>query len=662
MNSPVVPFLRQSNDADLSRPQARPETGRVISLRNPQQTEPQPQLIPQAQPNTVLPLEQVLRDQNSVDPRRLLDAIAMQARQDCSLGDVLLSRRWIRQYDLQRAEETRWDSQYINPLELPPDPRLIRQFGAGFCLKHGVLPWRRVGKNIVLLTSNPDQFHKVTQALPRGIGPLSMALAWRRDILDAIQSLHQPELVEKAETCVTPKESCRTWENGIFGRKTALTIIGFLTIGALHPALVTGLLFFWAILTLGAFTTLKLAASLAQYKHNRAKAQRDPFEPRTTLPARLPRVSILVPLFRESEITGSLVKRLARLHYPRELLEICLVAEEDDIITRDAIDNASLPAWIRPVVVPAGQLRTKPRALNFAMDFCTGSIIGVYDAEDEPDPDQIHKIVRRFHERGPEVVCLQGVLDYYNAKTNWLSRCFTIEYATWFRVVLPGIMRLGFAIPLGGTTLFFRRAALEKLGRWDAHNVTEDADLGIRLARHGYRAEIIHTVTREEANCRAIPWIKQRSRWLKGFAATWAVHMRDPHLLLKQLGPRRFLGFQIMFLCTLSQFVLAPLLWSLWLVPFGIAHPLNAILPDMAFIAMAALFILTELLSMLVAIFAVSSKEHRFLRWWVPTLPLYFPLGALASYKGVWELVVSPFYWDKTSHGHFAPAETTDTR
>ena len=604
------------------------------------------------------PLEQILRDQETVDPKHLLDAITMHARQDCGLGEILLAQKWITPQNLIVAEETRWACRHIDPTTLPPDPRLVSELGADFCLKHDILPWRKLGENTVVLTCNPEQFQQIKQDLPAKFGTVTMALSSRSIMMDALLAMNQNALMIAAETCVPDAESCRRWEGGLFGWRTAVLTICFALVGYAFPSFVFAALLFWAIITLACFTGLKVAAAWALYRHHTAQAAQDPLIRRKNSPIRLPRVSILVPLFREAQVAEKLIQRLSRLQYPRELLEICLIAEADDITTRDAIAKATLPHWIRPVVVPAGELRTKPRALNFAMDFCTGSIVGVYDAEDKPDPDQIHKIVRRFDDRAPEVVCLQGVLDYYNARTNWLSRCFTIEYATWFRVVLPGIMRLGFAIPLGGTTLFFRREALEKLGRWDAHNVTEDADLGIRLARHGYRAEIVETVTREEANCRVLPWIKQRSRWLKGFAATWAVHMRDPVLLWRQLGPKKFLGFQIMFFCTLSQFALAPLLWSFWLVPLGVGHPLNAILPDSIFFGIAALFLITEILTMGVAVFSVSAKEHRHLRWWVPTLPLYFPLGALASYKGLWELAVSPFYWDKTSHGHFPPSET----
>ena len=217
---------------------------------------------------------------------------------------------------------------------------------------------------------------------------------------------------------------------------------------------------------------------------------------------------------------------------------------------------------------------------------------------------------------------------------------------------MPGMQRLGLAIPLGGTTLFFRRAALEKLGGWDAHNVTEDADLGFRLARHGFRTEMIATTTGEEANCHPLPWVKQRSRWLKGYMVTYLVHMRAPLLLLRQLGPWRFLGYQTHFITALSQFMLAPVLWSFWLVLMGLPHPLDGLIPKGPLIAMARLFLLVEILTIASGLLAVSGPAHRHLLFWVPTLHFYFPLGVLAVYKALYELIFAPFFWDKTAHGH----------
>lgn len=208
-------------------------------------------------------------------------------------------------------------------------------------------------------------------------------------------------------------------------------------------------------------------------------------------------------------------------------------------------------------------------------------------------------------------------------------------------------------VPLGGTTLFFRREHLENLGRWDAHNVTEDADLGIRLARHGLRTEVIDTVTLEEANCRPLHWIKQRSRWSKGFMMTWLTHMRDPALLWRQLGPKRFIGVQVLVLGSVLQSLLAPLLWSFWLVPFGVAHPMVSALSPAAFIALYLTFFAVTGLTFAFDIAALRRTDHRLSPLWVPTLILYHPLATLAAYKALWELLTKPFYWDKTSHGLF---------
>jgi len=313
---------------------------------------------------------------------------------------------------------------------------------------------------------------------------------------------------------------------------------------------------------------------------------------------------------------------------------------------------------MRAITVPHGSIRTMPRALNYALDCARGSIIGVYDAEDAPAVDQLRVVADHFARADPRLACVQGVLDYYNSATNWLTRCFTIEYASWFRVVLPGFAKMGLVVPLGGTTLFFRRDVLVELEGWDAHNVTEDADLGVRLARHGYRTEFMSSVTEEEANGRAWPWIKQRSRWLKGYAVTYAVHMRHPSALWRDLGPMRFFGIQLLFLGTLSQFLLAPLIWSFWLVPLGLPHPLGGLLPQWGLWTLAGLFLATEIIHLGIAVVALRRAQKTWLIKWALTLQLYFPLAVIATYRGLLELTWRPFFWDKTAHGVLLPPQT----
>ena len=624
-----------------------------------QQPRPQDQPAEQAQR---VPIGSLLVQSGALKQGDLLKAVALRNREEALLGQIMISHGMISEADLYGALAKQFGVRLADLQQTPPNPRLKDVIDPALCLKEKIVPWQDVGGATVFATARPDRFEKLCKDFPPELGKVLMAIAPEQDIDKALGNLHHEHLVEKAETLVSEVESCRTWDAGKMTRYTAAFALVLLACVLLAPTASFTALCGVAILTLLFNMGLKLATSISQIRpYIRRHHSKTPPPPSRTESFRLPTVSIMVPLFKEREVASRLITRLKRLNYPKELLDICLVVEADDDTTRDTLRRTHLPHWVRVTEVPAGTVRTKPRAMNYALDFCRGSIIGVYDAEDAPHPDQIHQIVRRFHERGPQVACLQGLLDFYNPRTNWLSRCFTVEYNTWFRMFLPGLERLGFAVPLGGTTLFFRRDALEKLGGWDAHNVTEDADLGIRLARHGYRTEIVHTVTEEEANCRALPWIKQRSRWLKGFAMTWAVHMRNPLKLYRDLGARKFLGVQILFLGTWFQALLAPLLWSFWMIPLGLGHPMLAVVPAPALMVLGASFLLAEVITISVSAFAVSDKKHRYLIPWVPTLHFYYPLGTLAAYKAFYELLTRPFYWDKTSHGIFKRTEALET-
>ena len=565
------------------------------------------------------------------------------------LADVLAIRFGVAPLSIAEAYSQLFQTQMVNPQEALPTPSLVHKFGPAKAAKTGLLPWRMIGHDTIILTDKPEQFERACDDLTRTFGPVRMGITTTEHIEKYLIAHHQNCLVRAAETKVPLAQSSRNWQ----ARRTligGILVLGLLIAASLlWPQLTFGVFCAWATLILILNTGFKVAAAAAHL------ADKNMQNISRVTPARLPKISILVPLFRETEIADHLLERLREIDYSRELLDVCLVTEGDDLTTRSALGKTILPTWMRSVIVPDGTLRTKPRALNFALDFTQGSIIGVYDAEDAPDPDQLRKVALHFANCGPDVACLQGVLDYYNDRTNWLTRCFAIEYATWFRIVLPGLARLGFAVPLGGTTLFFRRQILEDLGGWDAHNVTEDADLGVRLARAGYRTELIDSVTQEEANGRAWPWVKQRSRWFKGYAITYAVHMRSPRQLMRDLGLKRFLGVQMLFLRTLSQFVLQPVLWSFWLIPFGIAHPIQTLLPPIGFWLLAAVFFGSEIINFAISAIALKATKKTWLIKWAVTLQVYFPLAALAAYKGLFELAWKPFYWDKTMHGVLLP-------
>jgi|GEM_PF-53069 Glycosyltransferases, probably involved in cell wall biogenesis len=603
------------------------------------------------------PIGQILVEMGALAPGDMLRSTVLRQHEDARIGDILLAHGMVNEATLYEALGRQYRAEVANLMRIPPDVRLIDRLGADACLRKGLLPWRQAGGTVIVASCRPEQFESMRPQLTALFGPVRMAMTSETALHEALLRSRQRRLADAAETRVAAHESCREMDvrklTGMLSSLGALGALLFLLAPLAASILLTG----WAVMTLLIATGLRLAAAFAQAKT--ARFRKSTFSSRraqTTLPI----VSVMVPLFKEREIATRLIKRLSRLNYPRELLDICLVVEEDDTVTQQAIAQTDLPRWMRQIIVPRGGVKTKPRALNFALDFCRGSIVGIYDAEDAPERDQIHKVVAHFAQTGPEVACVQGILDFYNARTNWLSRCFTVEYASWFRVILPGYEKLGLTVPLGGTTLFFRREAIEELGGWDAHNVTEDADLGIRLARHGYRTELLHTVTEEEANCRLWPWVKQRSRWLKGYAMTYAVHMRNPRRLWVDLGAWRFFGVQALFLGTLSQFVLAPFLWSFWMFPLGLPHPMRAVLPHDLLVALGGIFLLSEAITVATGMVATSTPKHKWLWPWVPTLHLYYPLATLAALKGFWEMITKPYYWDKTAHGVHDPGLDED--
>jgi glycosyltransferase XagB len=540
------------------------------------------------------------------------------------------------------------DLHRIDPARDPADPALIDRLGARTCLRTGLLPWRRVGGTTIILSSQPGQVRQHQDLLTTTFGPVRMAYAGESVIRIALLTLASPALVKGAECSTPAQDSCRTLGQG-WKRRGAIALPLLALAAFLAPETSLAILIVWTLICLTANTALKLAAIVA------SRPQTPP-RPARIGPARLPVISLLVPLFRESEIAASLIRRISALDYPRDRLDLCIILEADDAHTRQALSAITLPPWAQIIEVPAGNLRTKPRALNYALPFARGAIIGIYDAEDVPAPDHLHRVVDRFAACTYDVACLQGVLDYFNPRANWLARCFTLEYAAWFRVILPGLKRLNLVVPLGGTTLFLRREALEGVGGWDAHNVTEDADLGLRLARYGYHTETIPIVTLEEANAEIWPWIRQRSRWLKGYAMTWAVHMRNPVRLWRDLGPRAFLGVQVMFLGALTQLLFAPLIWSFWAGVFGLPLPLIGLLPPLVLQAAVLLIMISGVTELTLMFIAAKRAGKLSLALWSPALTFYHPLATFAAWRGLLQAVRRPFFWDKTRHGLFAPA------
>lgn len=599
------------------------------------------------------PFSKVLIENGAVPKTKVLDA--MVTARDCgvTLDRVAVAENLATSKKVLGLTAKNFGIKPLDTKAFPADPAVGGLLSPEMCLTLGVVPWAYQDGLLIVAASSPFGYDACRPLLEKkGIAP-AMALATEDDIEGLIIRRHGTALAERAETRVPQDLSCRDF---------AMTSPLSMAVASAFACLNILALFLYPQLYFASLVSIAVGALAITQIFRIIVALKSPKFQHETAPRRLgkrPVVSVLVPLFDEDAIANSLVNRLKRLDYPKACLDVLLILEKSDQKTHAMLAQSDLPGWMRIVTVPEGTVQTKPRALNYALNYARGEIIGVLDAEDAPAADQIARIVDRFARSPPEVACLQGILDYYNPTANWLSRCFTIEYATWFRLLLPGVASAGFAVPLGGTTVYFRRAALDHVGCWDAHNVTEDADLGIRLARFGYRTEMVGTVTLEEANNRPWPWIKQRSRWLKGYLQTWLVHSRNPRRLLRELGLKRFLGFHALFLCSSLQFLLMPVLWSFWLVVAGLPHPLDGFLtPDVRY-GLTALFLSSEALSVTIGAFALARSPHKTLMPWVPSLLLYFPLGCIAAYKALWELVRKPFFWDKTAHGTSLPQ--TDT-
>jgi len=366
----------------------------------------------------------------------------------------------------------------------------------------------------------------------------------------------------------------------------------------------------------------------------------------------LPLYTILVPLYRETESLPRLMQSLRQLNYPPDKLEVLLLLEEDDVATQEAAAALALPPFVRKVVVPNSQPKTKPKACNVGLAQARGKYLVIFDAEDRPEPDQLKKAVLGFRRAPANVVCLQAKLNFYNQRQNLLTRLFTTEYSMWFDLYLPGLSHLEAPIPLGGTSNHFDTERLRQLLGWDPFNVTEDCDLGVRLAAHGLATAMLDSTTWEEA-CSALGyWIRQRSRWTKGYIQTYLVHMRHPLRLHRRLGIGASIGFHLVIGGTPFCLLINPFYWLMTLSWFAFRWE-----------SMASFFpfpiILWALVCLFVGnfVFVYSSLLAAYRRGYYDLVkygllvPAYWVLMTIGAWKGFLQLLYKPNYWEKTRHG-----------
>jgi cellulose synthase/poly-beta-1,6-N-acetylglucosamine synthase-like glycosyltransferase len=376
----------------------------------------------------------------------------------------------------------------------------------------------------------------------------------------------------------------------------------------------------------------------------------------------LPVYTVLIPAYREPEVIGELIQRVTNFEYPPDRLDIKLLIEADDEATIGAIYECQPGDQFELVRIPPAEPRTKPKALNYGLTLARGEFVAIYDAEDEPEPLQLRRAVVAMRGLGPDVGCVQAKLTYHNPMQNIITKWFTIEYSLWFSFFLPGLASMDAPIPLGGTSNHFRRVVLQALGAWDPFNVTEDADLGIRMFREGYTVHVLESNTFEEANSDFVNWMKQRSRWLKGYLQTFVVHLRSPRELKRELGWKGMMHFVMFVGGTPILAIINPIFWLMTILWF-VAHPpfIEAIFPAPIYYLGLLSWSVGNFLLVYVTVMSVRIADRGELLIPALLVPVYWVMMSIAAVKAFGQLVRSPNFWEKTVHGlhHEQPSSQT---
>lgn len=585
---------------------------------------------------------------------QLDEAVALAERWNVRLGDAILSRNWIDPTAYYQGIAYYYELPLIDLIKEPPEADLLRAADTDIYARQLTIPWRRRDGQLVIATAEPGP-ETVLFARQRWGATLEFAVASKFDIIWAVQTAFSAPLSHRAVFDLAerdPEMSART----VMTPEQALVCYGLVTafLGGLATAPVTTLIVINLILSVFYLGNFLFKALLVAAGGGRSTAWNYEIEiaARNLREDELPVFTVLVPMFREAKVLPRLAQSLRALDYPLGKLDIKIVLEAGDTETIEAARRLGLEGVFEVIRVPPSEPQTKPKACNFALRFARGEYLVVYDAEDQPEPDQLRKVVATFRRSPPEVACLQCRLNYYNASENWLSRMFTLDYALWFDLILPGLERLNIPIPLGGTSNHFKIDVLRELHAWDPFNVTEDADLGIRISEKGYRVSIVDSTTYEEASCHVGNWIRQRSRWMKGYMQTLLVHTRRPLHLIGKTGLLGFFGFVFFVGGTVLSGLFNPLFWMLYLVWLLLA--VSGF--DAAFPQILLLISLANLLAGNGALIFLSMIAP-LRRGWLSLIPFsltafgYWVLISIAAYKALWQLVRDPFYWEKTRHG-----------
>ena len=630
------------------------------------QPSPEPTSMPTQQFDGLareVPLGQMLLHAGTISEPALQRGLLAHRQDGVRIGEALVSLGLARADQVAAAVAYKHGYATFDPAAFSSSDvasQLLDQVGSR---EHRVVPLLANDGAVQLVTSDPSQLAPLRELLERVARPIRPLVATNRDLERLLHTAHRrPDLVRSATLLreTMPTDSAHE----VLSRRQQ----GFMAATAL--IVIMALVADWRLTTVAlvvATTLIYIAASV--YKLYLMKKgwpdEAGLLADRAVVPHfpdhALPVYTILVPLYHEAAVLPQLARAIQALDWPKAKLDVRLLMEEDDRETIDAAYAALLPPYFTFVLVPREGLRGKPKACNYGLAHARGDYVVIYDAEDIPEPDQLRKVYDAFRTAPADLACIQCRLNLYNPQQNLLTRWFTIEYSMWFDLLLPGLQEAKVPIPLGGTSNHFRRAVLEQLGSWDPYNVTEDADLGVRLAKRGLHTAIIDSTTYEEATSRLGNWTRQRSRWIKGYIQTWLVHMRHPVALWRALGPRGFLGFQGMVGGTSLVLLLNPFYWALailWFLTFwGI---IERLFPGPIFYIGGLALYVGNFTFVYLTMMGAYVRGYRSLVKYALLSPFYWVLMSIAAWKGLLQLFYAPSYWEKTRHGMFAEAPTLD--
>jgi cellulose synthase/poly-beta-1,6-N-acetylglucosamine synthase-like glycosyltransferase len=366
----------------------------------------------------------------------------------------------------------------------------------------------------------------------------------------------------------------------------------------------------------------------------------------------LPYYSVIIPLYKESEVVSQIKKAMTAIDYPKDKVEYIITLEEYDDETIAAIDRANFPSNFRKLILPNVKPKTKPKALNVALRELKGKFLVIYDAEIIPDKDQLKKAYLAFL-KNPGIACFQTRLDHYNADQNIITGLFNSEFSFYYDLFLPGLQKFDFPIPLSGHSTHFRISAIKNIGGWDPYNVAEDCDIGIRLRRNGYRTGMLNSMSKEEATSDITSWIKQRTRWMKGFIQTSIVNLREPIKTKNELGGwKNFIGFLITVPGTVIVNAFNFIYWVLLLIWFITSSPLiKESFPEPILIISFTSFILGNLIFTYLNLIGSYSRDRFSIVKYTLLSPIYWIVLSLATIRAMYQIILNPYSWEKTTHG-----------